>query len=105
MAIPTGASFSRKEIDNLTAEATIHGAKGLAWIKVTDDGFQSPIAKFFADETLSAMQKTSGAEPGDLMVFVADKKQVGFDVLGALRKSLGKRLEPDRQERVSNFVG
>ena len=92
MAVPTGASFSRKEIDDLTTEATVHGAKGLAWIKVTDDGFQSPIAKFFIDETLIAMQKTSGAKPGDLMVFVADKKQVGFDVLGALRKSLGKRL-------------
>lgn len=92
MAIPGGAKFSRKEIADLTQEATVHGSKGLAWIKVTDDGFQSSITKFFAEETLNAMRDTSGAKAGDLMVFVADKVEVGFTVLGALRKSLGARL-------------
>ncbi|VAX25496.1 Aspartyl-tRNA synthetase @ Aspartyl-tRNA(Asn) synthetase [hydrothermal vent metagenome] len=92
MAVPGCAGYSRKDLDNLTEEAKIHGAKGLAWIKITDEGFVSPITKFFTPETLEEFKSASGAKEGDLMIFVADKHKVAFDTLGALRVSLGKKL-------------
>ncbi|HJM83618.1 MAG TPA: aspartate--tRNA ligase [Nitrospinota bacterium] len=92
MAISGGASFSRKELDDLTTEAIGYGAKGLAWIKLTDGAYQSPIVKFFEPKVLDEIKTSLGAQDGDLMVFVADKIQVGLDVLGTLRVSLGKRL-------------
>ncbi len=92
MAVPGCAGYSRKDLDNLTEEAKIHGAKGLAWIKITDEGFVSPITKFFTPETLEEFKSMSGAKEGDLMIFVADKQKVAFDTLGALRVSLGKKL-------------
>jgi aspartyl-tRNA synthetase len=85
------AGLSRKEIDNLTAEAQSFGAKGLAWIKVKN-GFESPIAKFFPEETLKEMAGRLEAEEGDLMMFVADSAKVVYDVLSRMRLELGKRL-------------
>jgi len=87
--------LSRKEIDMLTAEAQSFGAKGLAWIKVKSDpggGFESPIAKFFPEVVLREMAERLHAEDGDLMLFVADKPKVVYDVLSRLRLSLGERL-------------
>jgi len=86
------ANISRKEIDTLTSEAQSFGAKGLAWIKVKKDGFESPIAKFFPEEALKAMAERLEAEDGDLMMFVADKTKVVYDVLSRMRLELGKRL-------------
>ncbi len=103
MAATGCASFSRKDLDNLTQEAIDLGAKGLAWIKVTDEGFVSPITKFFKPETLDGFKTATGAAVGDLMVFVADKTEVGFDVLGALRLSLAKRLNLIDESKL-NFV-
>ncbi len=103
IAVPGCASFSRKDLDNLTEEAKIYGAKGLAWIKVTEEGFQSPITKFFTPETLDAIKEKTGANAGDLMIFVADKVNVAFDTLGALRVSLAKRLELINKDEF-NFV-
>jgi aspartyl-tRNA synthetase len=85
------AGLSRKEIDMLTAEAQSFGAKGLAWIKVKN-GFESPIAKFFQEDVLRSMADRLGAEEGDLMMFVADKRSVVYDVLSRMRLELGKRL-------------
>lgn len=85
------ASLSRKEIDMLAEEAVSLGAKGLAWIKVKD-GFESPIAKFFPDDTLRQMAERLQAEEGDLMLFVADKEKTVHDVLSRMRLELGKRL-------------
>lgn len=85
------AGISRKEIDLLTQEAQSYGAKGLAWIKVKN-GFESPIAKFFPEDVLRAMAERLGAEDGDMMLFVADKIKVTYDVLSRLRLELGKRL-------------
>jgi len=85
------AGLSRKEIDTLTAEAQSFGAKGLAWIKVKN-GFESPIAKFFPDDILKQMAQRLEAEDGDLMLFIADKPKVTYDVLSRLRLELGKRL-------------
>ena len=92
MAVPGGAAFSRKDLEDVTNEAIQLGAKGLAWIKVTGEGYQSPIVKFFQPATLDGIREALGAKPGDLMVFVADAVKVGYAVLGALRLSLGHRL-------------
>ncbi|MEW5744806.1 MAG: aspartate--tRNA ligase [Nitrospirota bacterium] len=85
------AGLSRKEIDTLTAEAQAFGAKGLAWIKVKN-GFESPIAKFFPEEVLREMAARLGAGEGDLMLFIADKPKVVYDVLSRMRLELGRRL-------------
>ncbi|MBI5632530.1 MAG: aspartate--tRNA ligase [Nitrospirae bacterium] len=85
------AGISRKDIDLLTQEAQSYGAKGLAWIKVKN-GFESPIAKFFPEDVMKAMAERLGAEDGDMMLFVADKVKVTYDVLSRLRLELGKRL-------------
>ena len=86
--------FTRKQIDGLEEIAKTHGAKGLAWMKATDEGLTGPISKFFEDEALASnLLDGMGAEEGDLMLFVADKAKVAFDALGALRVHLGKELE------------
>lgn len=85
------AGLSRKEIDVLTAEAQSFGAKGLAWIKLKN-GFESPIAKFFPEGILKEMAVRLGAEEGDLMMFVADKPKVVYDVLSRMRLELGRKL-------------
>ncbi|MDH4232103.1 MAG: aspartate--tRNA ligase [Nitrospirota bacterium] len=85
------AGISRKEIDLLTAEAQAFGAKGLAWIKVKN-GFDSPIAKFFPEDVLKAMAERLQAEEGDMMLFVADKPKVVYDVLSRMRLELGRKL-------------
>lgn len=85
--------FSRKNIDALGEVASIYGAKGLAWMKVTAEGFSGPIAKFFNDKPITAeLQERMQAEEGDLLLFVADKPKVVFDALGAIRTHLGKEL-------------
>ncbi len=99
LAAPGGASFSRREIDDLTKLVAIYRAKGLAWIKVTDKGFESGIVKFFREEVLKAASERMGAKPGDIMFFVADKPKVVADSLANLRLHLGKKLNlihPDR---------
>jgi aspartyl-tRNA synthetase len=84
--------YSRKDIDALTEFVAVYGAKGLAWLKVDAEGLKGPIAKFFAGEDASALTATLEAEAGDLLLFVADKKNVVADALGALRLKLGKEL-------------
>jgi len=86
------ADYSRKELDDLTEEVKTFGAKGLAWIKIKN-GFESPIVKFFPEQTLKAIAEKFEAEEGDLLLFVADKKQVVNDSLARLRNELGKRLD------------
>lgn len=86
------AGLSRKEMELLTNEAVQRGAKGLAWMKVTADGLEAPITKFFKPELLAEITRTLEGKPGDLLLFVADKTQVVHDVLGMLRLSLAKRL-------------
>lgn len=85
------AGISRKEIDLLTGEAQAFGAKGLAWIKVKN-GFESPIAKFFPEEVIKEMAERLEAKDGDMMLFVADKPKVVYDVLSRMRLELGRKL-------------
>ena len=85
--------YSRKDIDALGEYAGRYGAKGLAWLKVTAEGLNGPIAKFFEGEAATAIIEATEAEAGDLLLFVADKKSVVADALGALRLKLGKDLD------------
>ncbi len=92
------ATFSRKELDDLTDFAKIYGAKGLAWVKVTEDGWQSPIAKFFTAEELAVLDKKLGSEVGDLLLFMADTPTVANEALGRLRGHLGQKLGLARKD-------
>ncbi|KGR88216.1 aspartate--tRNA ligase [Ureibacillus massiliensis 4400831 = CIP 108448 = CCUG 49529] len=85
-------NYTRKDIDALTEFVSIYGAKGLAWIKVTEEGFTGPIAKFFEGEIVEEITSATNAESGDLLLFVADKSPVVAASLGALRMKLGKEL-------------
>lgn len=87
-----GAKFSRKEIDNLVEFVKAYGAKGMAWIAVEGNEARSSIAKFFSDDEMKALLARVAAEPGDLICFVADKNNVVYDSLGALRTELAGRL-------------
>jgi aspartyl-tRNA synthetase len=102
-AAPRMAGMSRKEVDDLTNEAKIFGAKGLAWIKVTDTGFESPIAKFFKEGQIGAIAERLGAKPGDLMLFIADSAKVVAETLGYLRLLIGRR-QGLIDERKLNFL-
>ena len=82
--------FSRKEIDDLTEFVAVYRAKGMAWIKVKDNEWQSPITKFFTDEEKQALAERIEMEPGDLIFFVADQPKVVNEALGHLRNHLGK---------------
>jgi aspartyl-tRNA synthetase len=85
--------YSRKQLDELTEIARQFGARGLAYIARTSEGeVRSPIAKFFAEDTLTEIQSRLGAEDGDLLLFVADKPEIVFDVLSRLRLLLADRL-------------
>ncbi len=87
------ATLSRKNIDGLTEYVAQFGARGLAWVKVKEDGeWQSPIAKFFTDDERGAMGQMLGAAPGDLLFFVADTPKVVHHALSELRLELGRRL-------------
>lgn len=97
------ASFSRKEIDDLTQYVAIYGAKGLAYLVITEEGVKSPIAKFFTDEEMQAILSRFGAEPGDLIMFVADQPKVVADALGHLRLHLAKKLDLINEDEF-NFL-
>lgn len=84
--------YSRKDIDALGEYAAIYGAKGLAWMKVEEDGIKGPIAKFFDEDEVKQITTLVQAEVGDLILYVADKKSVVADSLNALRLKLGKEL-------------
>jgi len=88
-----GDKFSRKDISSLEKHIKDYGAKGLAWIKITNDGISSPIAKFLEEDELEGILKTMSGEKGDLLLFVADKLSVVYDSLGNLRNEVAKRLK------------
>jgi len=87
------AGLSRKEIDELTEFVKIYGAKGLAYVKMTADGWQSPIAKFFTEDEIRSLNEAFIAEEGDLLLFVADRPKVVNDSLGRLRNRLAQILK------------
>jgi len=91
IVVPGGAAFSRKELDDLTEFVKIYRAKGMAWVKIRDDGWQSPIAKFFTDEQISQINQKTGAVVSDLILFGADSVKVVNDSLGNLRKEIAQK--------------
>ena len=96
-------ALSRRDIDSLTSFVNVYGAKGLAWIAITEDGIKSTIAKFLAEEELAGIINAMGGEKGDLLMFVADKKEVVNDSLGALRIEIAKCLDLIDENEL-NFV-
>jgi aspartyl-tRNA synthetase len=93
IAVPGGASLSRKELDDMTAFVANYGAKGMAWIKLADGEWQSPIAKFLSDAERAEILKITGAKSGDVILFVADNDKVVHDALANLRLLLGEKLK------------
>jgi len=85
-------NFSRKDITKLEEYVKTYGAKGLAWIKVTEEGISSPISKFFKEEEFNQLLDRFQADIGDLILIVADKPSVVFDALGHLRVEVAKQL-------------
>ncbi|MEJ6400698.1 aspartate--tRNA ligase [Nicoliella lavandulae] len=95
IAVPGGAdAYSRKDIDKYTDYVKRFGAQGLAWLKVTDDGFSGPIAKFFKDEAMTKqILDATGAKSGDLLLFAADRSKVVADTLGYLRTAIAEEQD------------
>ena len=95
LRVPGGATFTRKEIDQLTEYVAKYGAKGLAWLRVDDlskgrEGINSPVAKFLDDKALEGVLKLTGAESGDMVFFGAGSWKAVTDFMGALRLKVGK---------------
>lgn len=94
---PGGSEFSRSKIDSLNKLAIDSGAKGLAWISFSPEGeVKGPIAKFFSEEEIGALREATGAADGDLIVFVADERDVANEVLGVIRLALADELDIER---------
>ncbi len=94
LSIPGIADYSRKDMDDIRNLAISFGAKGLAWITYASDGsIKSPVLKFLTEQEIGEIQRRAGANPGDVVFFVADKNEVVFDVLGRLRLHFGKKLD------------
>lgn len=84
-------NYSRKDMDALAAWIKPFGAKGLAWVKVTEDGLNGAVAKFLTEDSEELLELMNG-EPGDLLMFVADKKEVVLQSLGELRLKFGREF-------------
>ncbi len=95
------ATFTRKQIDELTEFAAVYRAKGLAWIKIKEDQWQSPIAKFFTDDEKQTLTDRLNLEPGDIVFFVADQPAIANEALGQLRNELARRLGLISEDRFS----
>ena len=95
IAVPGGADkYSRKDIDKYAEYVERFGAKGLAWMKVTDEGLTGPIAKFFDDQSVvDQMLAATEAKSGDLLLFAADRDKVVADTLGYLRCAIAKEQD------------
>jgi len=91
ICVPRGSSYSRKVLDDLQDAAKAHGAKGLAWIKVEENGLNSPIVKHLGENVASSLVEAMGASVGDLLLFVAGKKMEM--ALGAVRVEVAQREE------------
>jgi len=97
--IKGGAVFSRKEIDELTEYAKKFGAKGMAWIKLENGQITSPILKFFTEEQKNKLLQRMQAENGDLLIFIADKKDITHKTLGFLRKYIAEKMNLIPEDR------
>jgi aspartyl-tRNA synthetase len=99
ICIPKGGELSRKDLDDLTPFVATFGAKGIAWTKLTEEGWQSPIAKFLSEAERKESETIAGAQMGDIILFSADTAKIVHDALGNLRLHLGEKLRliPDKE--------
>ncbi len=88
--VPGGAETSRNRLDDLTDQCRLWGAKGLVWMKVLNEGLNSPVAKFLTDGEQADLSSTMEAEVGDLILIVADERRAARHILGLLRTELGR---------------
>jgi len=88
--VPGGAETSRNRLDDLTDQCRLWGAKGLVWMKVLNEGLNSPVAKFLTDGEQADLSSTMEAEVGDLILIVADERRAARHILGLLRIELGR---------------
>jgi len=92
LRVPGGETMTRKEIDELTEFVKIYGAQGLAWIKIRENEWQSPIAKFFSDAERASLAERLNLQVGDIVFFQAGSADMVNTALGYLRVQLGERL-------------
>jgi aspartyl-tRNA synthetase len=92
-AMKVSASLSRKQIDDYTKFVAIYGAKGLAYIKINEDGLQSPIIKFMGEEVAQKVVERVGAVAGDIIFFGADTTKIVGEALGNLREKIAKDFD------------
>ncbi len=90
--LPRGGELSRKDLDDMTPYVATFGAKGIAYTRLTTEGWQSPIAKFLSEAEQREIEKLAGAEVGDVILFSADSFKIVNDALGNLRLQLGEKL-------------
>ncbi len=92
-----GGRFSRKDVDDLAAEAAVFGAKGLLPVWIEEGSVRSPLQKFTTPEQMQSLIARLDGHPGDLLLFIADQKAVAEPSLGALRLALATRLGIERE--------
>jgi len=92
LCIPNGGEMSRKDLDDMTPFVATFGAKGIAWTKITAEGWQSPIAKFLSETEQKEIERICEAQIGDVVLFSADSAKIVHDALGNLRLHLGEKL-------------
>ncbi|HMF51954.1 MAG TPA: aspartate--tRNA ligase, partial [Candidatus Saccharimonadales bacterium] len=99
ICIPKGGEMSRKDLDDMTPFVATFGAKGIAWTKITADGWQSPMAKFLSEAEQKEVERLAEAQIGDVIVFSADTAKIVHDALANLRLYLGDKLNliPERE--------
>jgi aspartyl-tRNA synthetase len=90
--IPGGGDLSRKDLDDMTPYVATFGAKGIAWTRLTAEGWQSPMAKFLSESEQKEIETIAGATVGDVILFSADTFKIVNDALGNLRLHLGEKL-------------
>ncbi len=98
------SDYSRNQIDNLTSFVKEHGAKGLVWFKVTNDGLNSPVAKFLSEEKKADIVKAVNAEIGDLILVLAGDKLETLNQQGALRLEMARRLDLIKPDSEPSLV-
>jgi aspartyl-tRNA synthetase len=99
--IPKGAELSRKDLDDMTPFVATFGAKGIAWTRITDEGWQSPIAKFLSETEQKDIERIAQAQVGDTILFSADTARTVCDALGNLRLYLGEKFDLIRQNEYA----
>lgn len=103
LKVDEGAKLSRKEIDDLTSYVSIFGAKGLAWIKITDKGPESVVVKFIPTEIMEEIIKRTGSKQGDIIFFMADMPKIVNDSLGNLRNKIAEMFNLISEDEL-NFA-